>query len=39
VGFTEPTFLYVYDFGDNWHHTIKLEKILPAEEGEFTHDV
>jgi hypothetical protein len=24
---------YLYDFGDNWEHTVKLEKILPAEEG------
>lgn len=22
---------YVYDFGDNWEHTVKLEKILPKE--------
>ena len=33
ISITEPTFLYVYDFGDDWHHTIKLEKVLPAEEG------
>lgn len=25
---------YVYDFGDLWIHTIKLEKILPAKIGE-----
>ena len=24
------TFEYVYDFGDNWQHTITLEKALPA---------
>ena len=24
--------LYLYDFGDDWVHTVKLEKILPAEE-------
>jgi hypothetical protein len=24
---------YVYDFGDNWQHTIELEHILPAEQG------
>ena len=24
--------LYVYDFGDNWQHTLTLEKILPREE-------
>jgi len=23
---------YTYDYGDNWHHTVKLEKILPREE-------
>lgn len=23
---------YKYDFGDNWRHTIKLEKILPRDE-------
>jgi hypothetical protein len=24
------TFNYLYDFGDSWHHRIKVEKILPA---------
>lgn len=24
---------YLYDFGDNWQHTIELEHILPAEQG------
>ncbi len=24
-------FIYIYDFGDNWTHQIKLEKILPEE--------
>ena len=24
---------YIYDFGDDWEHSIKLEKILPAKEG------
>ena len=24
---------YLYDFGDDWEHTILLEKILPREEG------
>ena len=23
---------YVYDFGDNWHHEVRLEKILPNDE-------
>lgn len=23
---------YIYDFGDNWQHTVKLERILPREE-------
>ncbi len=23
---------YVYDFGDNWEHKIRLEKILPGEK-------
>ncbi len=27
------TIQYVYDFGDDWMHTIKLEKILPIEKG------
>ena len=26
------TAVYTYDFGDNWQHTITLEKILPKEE-------
>ncbi len=25
--------LYTYDFGDNWEHIVKLEKILPREKG------
>jgi hypothetical protein len=24
---------YVYDYGDNWEHTVKLEKILPRQKG------
>ena len=26
-------FRYVYDYGDNWQHTIVVEKILPPESG------
>lgn len=33
ISITEPAFLYVYDFGDDWHHSVRLEKVLPAEEG------
>ncbi|OPL08651.1 MAG: hypothetical protein AVO34_14100 [Firmicutes bacterium ML8_F2] len=25
--------VYTYDFGDNWQHEVRPEKILPAEEG------
>ncbi|MEW6740817.1 MAG: plasmid pRiA4b ORF-3 family protein [Nitrospirota bacterium] len=28
-----PSAEYTYDFGDNWRHEIKLEKILPREKG------
>jgi len=28
------TFSYLYDFGDGWSHTVKLEKIAPGIEGE-----
>jgi len=28
-----PTFEYVYDFGDNWRHKVELEDVLPVEEG------
>lgn len=24
---------YIYDFGDNWEHSIRMEKILPAKKG------
>ena len=24
---------YIYDYGDNWEHTVKLEKILPRQKG------
>ncbi len=27
-------FTYEYDFGDSWDHTLLVEKILPAEEGQ-----
>lgn len=30
VLYAKKTFRYVYDFGDNWEHRIKVEKILPA---------
>lgn len=26
-------FTYIYDFGDDWHHLIKVEKILPPTPG------
>ena len=26
-------FLYAYDFGDNWIHTIEVERLLPPEQG------
>ncbi|MDA3818555.1 MAG: plasmid pRiA4b ORF-3 family protein [Prolixibacteraceae bacterium] len=26
---TGDTFVYIYDFGDSWEHTITLEKVLP----------
>jgi hypothetical protein len=26
---------YVYDFGDNWEHRIEIEKLLPAEAGQY----
>ena len=34
-GVTRPnqTFVDEYDFGDSWEHGIKLEKILPAQDG------
>ena len=33
ISISEPGFLYVYDFGDDWQHSVKLEKVLSAEEG------
>jgi hypothetical protein len=33
VPFEKSKFLYEYDFGDDWQHTILVEKILPAEDG------
>ena len=26
-------FVYVYDFGDDWHHTVKIEEVLEPEAG------
>jgi hypothetical protein len=26
-------FIYIYDFGDGWHHELKVEKIFVAQEG------
>jgi pRiA4b ORF-3-like protein len=34
VGKEGARFLYEYDFGDCWRHEIKVEKILPAVQGE-----
>lgn len=28
---TGESFTYTYDFGDNWTHTLRLEKIVPVE--------
>ncbi|KAF9051930.1 MM3350-like domain-containing protein [Panaeolus papilionaceus] len=30
---------YLYDFGDKWYHTIKIEKILPVEQSSGSVDV
>ncbi|MBN1674542.1 MAG: plasmid pRiA4b ORF-3 family protein [Kiritimatiellae bacterium] len=30
--FRYPAARYVYDFGDNWEHTVRLEKIFPREK-------
>ncbi|MCD5408545.1 plasmid pRiA4b ORF-3 family protein [Candidatus Bipolaricaulota bacterium] len=30
---SNPKALYIYDFGDSWEHEVKLEKILPREQG------
>jgi len=27
-----PSFVYIYDFGDDWLHEITVEKVIPAEE-------
>lgn len=29
----QPSFNYIYDYGDDWIHQIKVEKILPVGEG------
>ena len=28
-----PAFSYLYDFGDNWQHTIVVEKVMRSDEG------
>jgi len=33
IGREGSTFKYTYDFGDDWKHAIKLEKVLPVENG------
>jgi hypothetical protein len=33
LGLDQLSCEYVYDFGDNWRHTVKLEKVLPVEPG------
>lgn len=33
VAAAKDRFFYEYDFGDSWVHEIRVEKILPAEEG------
>ena len=30
--YENDTFTYTYDFGDNWEHTIKVEKVIDREE-------
>ncbi|MDQ7794492.1 MAG: plasmid pRiA4b ORF-3 family protein [bacterium] len=32
VPFEGSTFLYEYDYGDGWRHSVKVERILPAQE-------
>ena len=34
VLYGSKTFRYVYDFGDNWEHRIKTERLLPADSVE-----
>ena len=29
----QPTFQYIYDFGDDWIHQITVEEVLPAQKG------
>jgi hypothetical protein len=33
LGEGHTKFRYEYDFGDDWQHTVEIEKTLPAEEG------
>lgn len=28
-----PPFVYIYDFGDNWHHRVEIETLLTSEVG------
>ncbi|MDA8065922.1 MAG: plasmid pRiA4b ORF-3 family protein [Thermaerobacter sp.] len=35
LNLNQPVAFYTYDFGDDWVHKLKLEKILPREEGPY----
>ncbi len=37
ISWSKHQFTYVYDFGERWEHVLKLEKILPEEEGKSYH--
>ena len=32
---TNPKVMYIYDFGDDWEHSVVLEKALPADDGPY----